>query len=90
MLSPIEMIIALIGRSDDVIHYPRWDDIVLPSGRTLRLWDDDGEINLVAFTRGAAMIEDGRLRFSHAFANPAFVAATVAAIIGTYSDGGLS
>ena len=70
------------------IHvHPRWGDVRISDDRTLRLWDDDGEITLVMLTGGAAMIEDGRMRFSHAFADPVFVAATIVRLIDIHGGG---
>jgi len=87
-MSTIETIIALTWVTDDVfIPHPRWGDVRISDDRTLRLWDDDGEITLVMLTGGAAMIEDGRMRFSHAFADPVFVAATIVRLIDIHGGG---
>ena len=61
-------------------------DITLPDEETtVRLCDDDGQIILIVFTGGRAMLVAGEAKFSGALASPTFVAAALEQIIADYS-----
>lgn len=61
-------------------------DITLPDAETtIRVYDNDGRIELIAFTGGRAQLIDGEATFSGAMAAPTFVAAAIDEMIGYYS-----
>lgn len=91
--SAIEEILDIAGldevacrRTDLEGGYGEMWDITLPDEQaTVRLFNDDGQINVIVFVRGRSMIIDGEMKFSHALAAPTYVAAALEQIIADYS-----
>lgn len=87
--SAIEEILELSDYSE--VAYRRigfgmetWDITTPDECATIRICDDDGEINIYLLTNGRAMIESGRMTFRHNLAAPTFVAAAVDQIVADY------
>jgi hypothetical protein len=87
--SAIEEIIELSDYSE--VAYRRigfgmetWDITSPDDEATVRICDDDGQIEVYLFTNGRAMIESGRMTFRHNLAAPTFVAAAVDQIVADY------
>lgn len=64
--------------------YETWDITGPDEDATVRLCDNDGQIELYLFTGGRAMIESGQMTFRHNLAAPAFVAAAVDQVVADY------
>ena len=61
-----------------------WDITSPDDEATVRICDNDGQIEVYLFTNGRAMIESGRMTFRHNLAAPTFVAAAVDQIVADY------
>jgi hypothetical protein len=61
-----------------------WDITGPDEDATVRICDNDGQIEVYLFTNGRAMIESGRMTFRHNLAAPTFVAAAVDQIVADY------
>jgi hypothetical protein len=61
-----------------------WDITSPDEDVTVRLCDNDGQIEVYLFTGGKAQICSGQMTFRHALAAPAFVAQAVDQIIADY------
>lgn len=61
-----------------------WDITGPDEEATIRIVDNDGQIEIYLFTNGRAMIESGHMTFRHNLAAPAFVAAAIDQIAADY------
>lgn len=61
-----------------------WDITSPDEDATVRICDNDGQIEVYLFTNGRAMIESGQMTFRHNLAAPALVAAAVDQIVADY------
>lgn len=85
VISPIREILDITEYSE--VAYRRTDlecglgemwDITTPDEQTtIRLCDNDGQIELYLFTGGRAQIESGAMTFRHHMAGPIYVAAAI-------------
>ena len=58
-----------------------WDITAPDDSATVRVIDNDGQIDVYLFTGGRAQLEAGRITFGHTFAAPTYVAAALEQIV---------
>lgn len=61
-----------------------WDITGPDEDATIRIVDNDGQIDVYLFTGGKAQIESGKMTFRHQLAAPAFVASAIDQIAADY------
>lgn len=90
-LSHIEEILDIAGLTDVAyeradFNIPAWDITLPDEETTIRVCDDDGQIEVYLFTGGRAQIESGRMTFRHRMAAPTYVAAMLDQLVADYMN----